>query len=181
MELTHALALSANQFYMQEKVPTCMHSVRLEPSKLVLIGTRPIKNLPSHRARRLLHLIDTGSEGQCYSITGVMPQPVVLRVSNTGSEGQYNNKGVIPQPMVLRGCLTSLFTMRLSVFYEQVGHDLAVALSLSIIVSSRSGIYPGCLLFSACCFYLYDICVVVIGMYTNRIVVNPWYRVRVVE
>ena len=27
-------------FFMQEKVPTSMHSVRLEPTKLILIGTR---------------------------------------------------------------------------------------------------------------------------------------------
>jgi len=40
MQLTHALALSANHFVMQEKVPTSMHSVRLEPTKLILTGTR---------------------------------------------------------------------------------------------------------------------------------------------
>ena len=37
---SRSLALSANHFFMQEKVPTGMHSVRLEPAKLFLIGTR---------------------------------------------------------------------------------------------------------------------------------------------
>ena len=42
MELTHALARSATVFFflIQEKVPTSMHSVRLEPTKLIFIGTR---------------------------------------------------------------------------------------------------------------------------------------------
>ena len=39
-KVTHALALSDNQFLFQEKAPTSMHSARLEPTKLVLTGTR---------------------------------------------------------------------------------------------------------------------------------------------
>ena len=34
------LALSATFFFMQEKAPTSMHSVRLEPTKLILIAAR---------------------------------------------------------------------------------------------------------------------------------------------
>ena len=37
---THALAHSAYHFFRQEQVPTSMHSVRLEPTKLILLGTR---------------------------------------------------------------------------------------------------------------------------------------------
>ena len=41
MLLTHALALSANQFFMQRKNPyECLHSVRIELAKLILVGTR---------------------------------------------------------------------------------------------------------------------------------------------
>ena len=40
MLLTHALALSAKQFFMQEKVPTSMCTVRIKLAKLILVGTR---------------------------------------------------------------------------------------------------------------------------------------------
>ena len=41
MLLTHALALSANQFFYAKKSPyEYVHSVRIEPAKLILVGTR---------------------------------------------------------------------------------------------------------------------------------------------
>ena len=40
MLLTHALALSANQFYATKSPYEYVHSVRIEPTKLVLAGTR---------------------------------------------------------------------------------------------------------------------------------------------
>ena len=41
MLLTHALALSANQFFYARKSPyEYVHSVRIEPAKLILVGTR---------------------------------------------------------------------------------------------------------------------------------------------
>ena len=39
--ITHALALSANQFVYARKSPyEYVHSLRLEPTKLILVGTR---------------------------------------------------------------------------------------------------------------------------------------------
>ena len=40
MYVTHALALSANQCFMQQEAPTSVHSARLEPTKLILMGWR---------------------------------------------------------------------------------------------------------------------------------------------
>ena len=41
MFLTHALALSANQFFYAKKSPyEYVHSVRIELAKLILVGTR---------------------------------------------------------------------------------------------------------------------------------------------
>ena len=41
MLLTHALALSANQLFYARKSPyEYVHSVRIEPAKLILVGTR---------------------------------------------------------------------------------------------------------------------------------------------
>ena len=41
MLLTHALALSAIQFFYARKSPyEYVHSVRIEPTKLILVGTR---------------------------------------------------------------------------------------------------------------------------------------------
>ena len=40
MLLTHALALSANQFYARKSPYQYVHSVRIELAKLILAGTR---------------------------------------------------------------------------------------------------------------------------------------------
>ena len=41
MLLTHALALSAIQFFYARKSPyEYVHTVRIEPTKLILVGTR---------------------------------------------------------------------------------------------------------------------------------------------
>ena len=40
MLLTHALALSANQFYARKSPYEYVRSVRIEPTKLILVGTR---------------------------------------------------------------------------------------------------------------------------------------------
>ena len=36
---THVLALSADDFFCKKNVPTSMHSVRLEPTKIIFVGT----------------------------------------------------------------------------------------------------------------------------------------------
>ena len=57
MLLTHALALSANQFLCKKKsrrVRTYVHSVRIELAKLILVG-RHEENLPSQQRELLLH------------------------------------------------------------------------------------------------------------------------------
>ena len=53
MLLTRALAFSANQFFMQEKVPTStyVHSVRIEPTKLILECTRITYKATGHAGR----------------------------------------------------------------------------------------------------------------------------------
>ena len=40
MLLTHALALSANQFYARKSPYEYVRSVRIEPTKLILVGTK---------------------------------------------------------------------------------------------------------------------------------------------